>query len=458
MSLVFKNALDKVTDDEPIDKEYRKLEVDELPILIANESLNYKDLLKQYFTEHQKDITPVKTRKGATPIPNNIKCPKCNAPHNYLYDNNGGRGQYQCKICKCNFNLKNYYSKPIKLKCPHCSKALSRIKERSNFFVHKCTNNDCSYYQNKLNSMSDEETKRFEKDPQAFKVRYIYREFDVNFAEISKDSPINSKVSLPNIMSSSYVLGLIMTYHVNYGLSLRKTAAILYDIHGYKISHQTIKNYAEAVSVVTKPLLDNYPYEPTGSICGDETYIKVNGKWHYICFFFDAVKKTILSYRVSPKRDTELAIKAIYDVITKFKKVPENLNLVVDGNPIYLLARLYFAQHDIKFNVTQVIGLTNDDPISIEHRPLKQIIERLNRTFKRSYKITNGFNSTNGSLSFVTLFCVYFNFLRPHSSLEKRVPIIIPELEKIQDMPSRWLKLIELSQKYCIETQKANAS
>lgn len=40
---------------------------------------------------------------------------------------------------------------------------------------------------------------------------------------------------------------------------------------------------------------------------------------------------------------------------------------MVDGNPIYLVARLFFAQHDINFDVTQVIGLTNEDPVSKEH-------------------------------------------------------------------------------------------
>lgn len=41
------------------------------------------------------------------------------------------------------------------------------------------------------------------------------------------------------------------------------------------------------------------------------------------------------------------------------------------------------------FDVTQVIGLTNEDEISNEYRWLKQIVERLNRTFKFSYKVTN---------------------------------------------------------------------
>ena len=38
--------------------------------------------------------------------------------------------------------------------------------------------------------------------------------------------------------------------------------------------------------------------------------------------------------------------------------------------------------------ITQVIGLTNDDEVSKEYRPFKQLIERLNRTFKESYRIT----------------------------------------------------------------------
>lgn len=41
------------------------------------------------------------------------------------------------------------------------------------------------------------------------------------------------------------------------------------------------------------------------------------------------------------------------------------------------------------FDVTQVVGLTNEDPVSKEYRWLKQVVERLNRTFKFSYKVTN---------------------------------------------------------------------
>lgn len=456
MVLVFGKGLSNLRDDTPTKKEYRKMEVDALPIFDEPKKLNHTVLLQNYFSEHGKVLKPVNTRKGAKATPTTLTCPICNAPHDYLYDNNGGRGQYLCKICSTTFKPNNYRLS-VKLKCPHCSKTLTPVKDRKDFIVHKCKNNQCSFYKNNLDKMDDKDRKQFKNDAQSFKVRYIYREFNFDFVPLSKESPVTSTHSLSKAMASSYTIGLILTYYVNYSLSLRKTAAIMYDVHGIKISHQSIKNYADCVSAIVKPLVDNYPYELSESFCGDETYIKVNGKWHYICFFFDAAKKIILSYRVSPNRDTPLAIRSINDVLVKLKEIPKSLNFVVDGNPIYLLARLFFAQHNINFDVTQVIGLTNNDPVSKEHRPLKQIIERLNRTFKHSYKTTNGFNSFDGSISFVTLFCTYFNFLRPHSSLEGRVPIVIPEFEKIKDMPSRWCKLIELSQNYCIGAQQATA-
>ncbi|MEI3614882.1 hypothetical protein SPD89_21875 [Pseudogracilibacillus sp. SO30301A] len=62
-----------------------------------------------------------------------------------------------------------------------------------------------------------------------------------------------------------------------------------------------------------------------------------------------------------------------------------------------------------------MIGLTNDDPVSEEYRPLKQMIERLNRTFKGNYRATTGFDPQTGSIFYVTLFVAYFNFLQPHT-------------------------------------------
>ena len=440
--------------DEPIDKPYRKLEVDEMPIIETLEKLDYKQLLEDYQKEHSRPLKPVVRQKNSVvKVPANLTCAKCSAPSDYLYANNGDKGQYRCKVCGCLFSKKNRFMKEAIFNCPHCLKTLERIKGRKDFYVYKCKNNNCSYYKRKLNRMTKDEKKRFKQDPQAFKVRYIFREFHLDFAPLVKETPVKPKVDLSRIYASPHTLGLILTYYVNYGLSARKTAALMYDVHQVKITHQTILNYANSVALITKPFIDHYPYELSNSFCGDETYIRVKGKWQYLFFFFDAVKKVILSYHVSPNRDTPSAIKAIADVLTKLKEIPKDLTFVVDGNPIYILAQHYFAQHDINFNVNKVIGLTNDDPVSEEYRPLKQIIERLNRTFKGNYRATTGFGSQAGSVSYVTLFVAFFNFLRPHTSLENQVPVIIPELKNLPHMPARWTKLIEMSQDFLVEQQ-----
>lgn len=443
-------------DETPVNQPYRKFQVDDLPIIEPLEKSNYKTLLKDHFNKHGRPLKPVQRRSNSkVVVPTSMNCPKCGAPSDYLYANNGNKGQFQCKVCLCLFSDKNRFSKEAILKCPHCSRTLEKIKDRKDFFVFKCKNNDCSYYQRKLQAMTRKEKKQFQKDPQSFKMRYIFRQFHIDFQPLSKDSGNLPTVDLSKIYSSPHTLGLILTYHVNYGLSARRTAAIMQDVHGVLISHQTILNYENSVALLLKPYVDHYPYELSDQFCGDETYIRVGGRWHYLFFFFDAVKKIILSYPVSPNRDTATAIRAIDEVLIKMKEIPENLSFVVDGNPIYLLAQHFFAQHDIPFDVKQVIGLTNEDSVSTEYRPMKQIIERLNRTFKGNYRSTHGFGSEQGSVSFVTLFVAYFNFLRPHASLEGKVPVVNPALSGIPTMPARWTKLIDLAQQWIIEQRSA---
>jgi transposase-like protein len=449
--LIGKNMFDKPT-EKPVNKPYQKLQVDELPIIETLQKLDYQILLKEYLEKNGKPLKPVQRRSNSKgKVPSSMKCPRCGAPSDYLYANNGGKGQYQCKVCACLFNKKNQYAKEAILKCPHCSKTLEKIKERKDFLVFKCKNNDCPYYKKKLQGMSKKEKKQFEKDSPSFKVRYIFRQFQIDYQPLAKHSPKKPKVDLSRLHVSPHTLGLILTYHVNYGLSARKTAALMKDVHGVPISHQSILNYENSVALLLKPYVDHYPYELSDQFCGDETYIKVNGRWHYLFFFFDAVKKIILSYPVSPNRDTVSAIRAIDEALWKMKEIPEDLTFVVDGNPIYLLAQHFFAQHGITFDVKQVIGLTNEDQVSTEYRPLKQIIERLNRTFKGNYRSTHGFGSDHGSVSYVTLFVAYFNFLRPHSALEGKVPVVIPELKGLPNMPARWTKLIGLAQQWLVE-------
>lgn len=96
---------------------------DKLPIIHVPEKKDFKQLLKQYLKEHDKPLKPIKSR-SKNPVSEHIHCPCCNAPHNYIYGNTGGRGQFWCKVCDTHFNRHNYLDNPIEL---HCYKSVMAL-------------------------------------------------------------------------------------------------------------------------------------------------------------------------------------------------------------------------------------------------------------------------------------------------------------------------------------------
>lgn len=69
--LLGKNLLKNLS-DEPVKKEYQKLQVDELPIFEVPEKLDYKLLLNEYKNKHGKELEPVKARKDKPTIPKDV--------------------------------------------------------------------------------------------------------------------------------------------------------------------------------------------------------------------------------------------------------------------------------------------------------------------------------------------------------------------------------------------------
>ena len=368
---------------------------------------------------------------------------------------NQAKKDYEAKHNKTLKPVSRHQGKPCPSKgtvCPHCGSKLSLIKSRNHFDIYKCMNPKCSHYKAQLKKLSKEDKVKYKQYPSAFSLHYITRIFNASLDMLGKIQPkiAPSKVDLSRIRNSRHVLGLVLTYYINYGLSLRKTALILYEVHDIRISHQTIANYAQAASHLLFPWMDNFKHDLNSYHCGDETYVKVLGKKAYVFFMCDVKKKIITSYRIYMKRDTFSAIDAFYSVLRKFREIPENLEFVVDVNPIYKAAQQYFQLKRTFFKVTQVIGLTNDDSVSKEHRPAKQIIERLNRTFKYSYAVKNGFNTLEGANDFMCLFTTYFNFLRNHTSLGYKPPVELDCLKKTHNMPSKWNILLDEAFNYYI--------
>ena len=103
----------------------------------------------------------------------------------------------------------------------------------------------------------------------------------------------------------------------------------------------------------------------------------------------DVLSRSIIGYQVSDSRGVGPCILAMRMAFRHLKELPERFKFIADGYSAYPLAAQQFFREfgdKFKFDITQVIGLTNDDDVSKEFRPYKQMIERLNRTFKSSYR------------------------------------------------------------------------
>lgn len=442
--------------DDSHSPKYQKFKVDEPPLIIQRHVWHYKEFIPYIKWRYGYDIKPVK-RRSACDIPDDCTCPYCKAPKEYLYKNNGSHNQILCKVCgRKSQSLANEISHRVILRCPHCSHTLAHKKDRKHFVIHKCVNPKCPYYRHNLKKVDREHLNEpFAKNK--YKLHYIYREFTVDFFKMDISSLPKNSSSLKFTKHNSYIMSLCLTMHVNLGLSLRKTSQALKDLFNINISHQQVANYARTAALVIKPFVDNYDYEPSNTLTADETYIKVRGVKGYVWFVMDAVKRSILGYQVSDNRGVGPCILAMRMALRNFKeKLPEKFRFIADGYSAYpLAAQQFFLKYgeSFKFNITQVIGLTNDDIVSKEFRPYKQIIERLNRTFKASYRVKCGYDNFDGANYNLALWVAYYNFLRPHSINNFRALNSVEALESADTMPDKWTLLIYLGQKTILNLQ-----
>jgi hypothetical protein len=94
---------------------YRNFYVDPLPPLKAvpeeKPKLDYKELLEKFEKENGHPLKPVNKRKEVVVL--DCRCPRCDAPPEYMYWNDGEkRTQQKCKVCNELFQVKKNFANP----------------------------------------------------------------------------------------------------------------------------------------------------------------------------------------------------------------------------------------------------------------------------------------------------------------------------------------------------------
>lgn len=395
--------------------------------------------------ETGKILLPVKRRSIKSVPPDGCICQHCGAPKRYLSINNGKKAsQVTCKICSRTSPIgKSRRISNAKYWCPHCGYALFEWKNKAVYTAYKCPNDSCPFLSENRSKLSDTEKILANKKSSQFKLHYQFRKYNFANIDLSPARPDRkTRVSLNRIHKNLHTVSLALCYTVNMGLSSRLTVNALKKIHGIEISYQTVLNYCEAAAALIEDFVDRNSPKPKGIGAADETYIHVDGQMHYTWLLEDSETRALCGYNVSNRRNAESAIALLCDVYGHpdvHKNSDEQQTLVTDGLASYDTAVMAYneqAGREVLIKKT-VIGLQNIDAESEEYRSFKQLIERLNRTYKYHTRPRAGFKTFNGALVLTTLFIAYYNFIRVHSAL-KTVPVKLECLQNTELWPDMW--------------------
>lgn len=417
-----------------ISPSYLPFEVDIAPLSVevVKPTLNYKNLIKGKIFKTSKCV-----KDRTLPYPEQV-CPKCSSP--YEYHSRHSKNQKKCKCCNAHFNIEKMRKHTHNsFYCPYCKKALSLRAKRTSFDVYVCKNQKCSY------RIEKKKTSKHHRD----KISYIYRHINLQIDEIFniiKDSKIVSKFSFYFKKFNMDIFSKALTIKVNLKQSNRNTAQAMKDLFGIEISHTQIANYCEYGAAFAALFNAHAPFKPSQNLVADETYIKINGKRHYVWIIYDRDKETVVSYHISNVRDTKACIVAIVKAINKYPELPKELNFASDAYTAYPLALQYVAkEYNIRIKHSFVKGLqiqTNEDS---DTRIAKQQIERLNRTFKESYRITTGYGTLKGAIASFELWMLYYNYLRIKGDSTINSLEFIDKRINISNllMPMKWTMIIK---------------
>ena len=167
-----------------------------------------------------------------------------------------------------------------------------------------------------------------------FKLSYQYREYHYQPHELTHPRPEQPVLDLardpqrPQYPRSRPRLLCLLC------LVPGRPPLVLRSVFGIPLSYQTVLNYAAAAAFYCH----SFNLAHKGSIdeisAGDEAYIKVMGKQHYVFFFISSKNLKITAYHVADSRETLPAIIAMNEAI-RTADAEQTIILVTDGNPSY---------------------------------------------------------------------------------------------------------------------------
>ena len=316
-----------------------------------------------------------------------IKCPRCSSSKLYKFGKDPyGYQKYQCKLCKRQFAPFSPQT-PRKLKgypkCPKCGKATFIHHDYSHYTRYRCCDKKCNHA------------------------------FSIVKANAVGNASCQNLFGKTNFKRMRFPLHVIITalnlfYLCN--ASTRKISQFLLMNNAIKVSHVTIASWAKMFAPLFQTISSNLQNSInlySDEWHADETVIKINGKKYYIWFVIDSETRFVISFHLSPYRSSPQAF-SLFGNAGKY------------GTPNAVVTDRYWP-----YNTAVKVFFPNSKHIKVQSFKddiSNNIIESFNDTFKSWYKSKRGFGSFTSANNLIATFIFFYNFIRPHSSLNNLAP------------------------------------
>lgn len=214
------------------------------------------------------------------------------------------------------------------------------------------------------------------------------------------------------------------------GKSIKDVCESLLTRYGNHPSTKTVYAWITKFTAEAVDRFNGYQPQIGDVLVADETVIKLDGRNYWCIDIIDRETRFLLATKLSANRE----IKDIKALMEKARAVSGKTPkcVLTDGWKGYVdgIEQAYGA--DAKHIVT--------DPFTREDNT--EIIERWHGTLKERTKVIRGFKSVETAEKFLDGFLVWYNYLRPHESLDGKTPA---EAAKVDYPCKSWVDVIRFS-------------
>jgi transposase-like protein len=257
------------------------------------------------------------------------------------------------------------------------------------------------------------------KDKQVYKCKSCGRKFVDN-------------IDFENMKYNSKIIALTLDLYFR-GLSLRKVSSHLKQFYDLDVSYMTVYRWIEKYIGIMNEYVNNIQPSIGDVWHTDEMMVNISGDWEYLWNCIDEKTRFQLASVISKERK-------VRDARMVFKKAKNNSGgrrpkyIVTDGLKSYKRA----VNKEFKTNIGETEHLWN---IGLQHHPNNNHVERLHGTIREREKTMRGLKIE--STPIVEGHRLYYNFIKPHQSLDGKTPS--EEAGITIDGDNKWLSLMKVA-------------